>query len=325
MAAPITDSPRVCVVVPSHERPLRLRWLLNALELQTAPDFEAIVCDDSRDPEVAEVLATHPLARDGRLRVLHSPPGRGSASAQRNRGWRAARAPLVAFTDDDCRPHHDWLQRLLDAAARAPDAILQGATRPDADELTVLATATTPRTIEVAPPDPLAQTCNIAYPRALLERLEGFDEGIRGPGGEDTELATRAMSSGARMQAVPDALVEHAVEALGVGAALRLAWRWRDLPAVLARHPELRGTLTGRVFWRRRHALACAAAAGVALAPRRPALALLAAPWLLQTLRLRGRHGVLRAASELPLRAMVDATEVAALAYGSARHGALLL
>ena len=36
----------VSVVVPSHERPLRLRWLLNALEEQTLPErWELLVVD----------------------------------------------------------------------------------------------------------------------------------------------------------------------------------------------------------------------------------------------------------------------------------------
>jgi GT2 family glycosyltransferase len=180
--------------------------------------------------------------------------------------------------------------------------------------------ATTPRTISVTPPDQFAQTCNIAYPRALLEALGGFDEALRGPGGEDTDLALRARAAGAELVPVPEAIVNHAVEALGVREALRLAWRWRDLPGVLKRHPDLRGTLTGRLFWRRRHALALAALAGIAAG--RPWVAL---PWVYDTLTLRGRDGVLRAASELPLRAAIDATELAALSYGSARHRSLFL
>jgi GT2 family glycosyltransferase len=316
----LSEAPDVAVVVASHERPLRLRWLLNALEEQTAEHFEVVICDDSRDPEVAVLLAEHPLARRGSLRALRCEPGTGTAPRQRNLGWRAASAPLIAFTDDDCRPQPDWLECLLAAARRAPDGVLQGTTRPDPDEAALLAMATTPRTISVTPPDQFAQTCNIAYPRALLEALGGFDEALRGPGGEDTDLALRAQAAGAELVPVPEAIVNHAVEALGVREALRLAWRWRDLPGVLKRHPDLRGTLTGRLFWRRRHALALAALAGIAAG--RPWVAL---PWVYDTLTLRGRDGVLRAASELPLRAAIDATELAALSYGSARHRSLFL
>ena len=43
-----------------------------------------------------------------RLRYLRPLHGKGPAVA-RNMGWRAAEAPLVAFTDDDTVPAHDWL------------------------------------------------------------------------------------------------------------------------------------------------------------------------------------------------------------------------
>src|SRR5687767_430475 len=97
--------PSISVVVPSHARRLRLRWLLNALEDQTLDPatFEVIVVHDY-EGEDAALLDGHPLARDGRMRQLRIEPGTGRPSVQRNMGWRAASAPLVAFVDDDCRP-----------------------------------------------------------------------------------------------------------------------------------------------------------------------------------------------------------------------------
>src|SRR4051794_33884992 len=126
------DQPEVSVVVPSHERPLRLRWLLNALEEQTLPAerWEAVVAHDSSDA-VAGMIDDHPLARAGVLTQRRLEPGTGTPARHRNLGWRATRAPLVAFTDDDCRPEPDWLETLLDAGHRNPATIVQGATRPD--------------------------------------------------------------------------------------------------------------------------------------------------------------------------------------------------
>src|SRR4051794_8104033 len=126
-------APDVTVAVPSHERPLRLRWLLNALEEQTLPrsKWEIVVVHDCVGEETEELLQEHPLARDGILRHFRLPAGTGVPSRQRNVAWRGARAPLIAFTDDDCRPDPDWLARLLETAERHPGAIVQGATRPD--------------------------------------------------------------------------------------------------------------------------------------------------------------------------------------------------
>src|SRR3954466_9665384 len=113
--------PEISVVVPSHERPVRLRWLLNALSEQTLARerFEVVVVHDS-GPATARLLATHPI----RVREIELPPC--GAAPKRNAGWRAARAPLVAFTDDDCRPPREWLQRGPGARRRPPRGAAQG-------------------------------------------------------------------------------------------------------------------------------------------------------------------------------------------------------
>ena len=302
---------RIAVVVPSHARPLRLRWLLNALEEQTLPrdDFEVVVVHDSG----YDFVDAHPL-RPRELRV-----GPCGPAAKRNAGWRATEAPFVAFTDDDCRPPPEWLERAL-AAAR-PDAVVQGATRPDPDEL-ALVRAPHHRTVTVEPPTPEAQTCNIVYPRAALERLGGFDETLGTIGGEDVDLAHRAQRAGLPLVAAPEVLTFHAVEVLGLPRRLAFAWRWRDLPALVRRHPALRRHATLGVFWKPRHAWLALALAG--LAARRPLLAL---PWARAALPSYGpsARGRLRAVSELPGQAAVDLVETAALARGSLRHRTLFL
>jgi glycosyltransferase involved in cell wall biosynthesis len=244
------SGPAIAVVVPSHQRALRLRWLLNALEEQTLDrsQFEVVVCHDSPGTETETLLDSHPLAATGTLRGRALAPGRNPPGRQRNVGWRASRAPLVAFTDDDCRPPGEWLERALAAARAHPGAIVQGATRPDPDELSLLHAAAHSRTQLIDPPVPWAQTCNIVYPRDVLERTGGFDEDLEG--GEDADLAWRARASGVELVSAPEMLTYHAVEAQSLPAALRSSWRWRHLPAVVGRHPQLRQTDSfGGVFW----------------------------------------------------------------------------
>ena len=110
-------APEISVVVPSHDRPLRLRWLLNALEEQTLSEdrWEVIVGHDSAGPETERLLREHPLAARGVLRHATLPPGSAPPGANRNAAWRMARAPLIAFTDDDCRPPAEWLAVALAA------------------------------------------------------------------------------------------------------------------------------------------------------------------------------------------------------------------
>jgi cellulose synthase/poly-beta-1,6-N-acetylglucosamine synthase-like glycosyltransferase len=159
------------------------------------------------------------------------------------------------------------------------------------------------------------------YPRAVLERLDGFDADNFPVAGEDTDLAYRAHEDGARLVFVPDALVHHAVNELGPAGKLRVAARWTELPALVGRHPELRerAKLHHRVFWKPDHEQLLLALAALAL-PRRfwPIKLALAYPYARALLHRGGvKHALYWAAH--------DAVEVVALARGSVRHRALLL
>jgi glycosyltransferase involved in cell wall biosynthesis len=318
----------VSVVVPSHARRIRLRWLLNALEAQTLPRerWEVVVVHTYDAEDARNVLDRHPLAAGGTLRHERIAPDQGSPARQRNLGWRAARAPLVAFTDDDCRPDPAWLEGLLDAAERAPGDIVQGATRADPLDHAIWAAPHT-RSLHVDPPGPFAQTCNILYPRALLERLGGFDERFPGPAGEDVDLALRAQALGVRVVGAPVAVVFHAVEEHTLPQMVRLNLKWADMAYLVKRHPQVRRDYPLRIFWRREHFLFCLALLGAGSARRLPPLALLGVPYLRWALGRRGRRKKARLACvvELPGRVVVDAAEVATLAYGSVKHRTLVL
>jgi GT2 family glycosyltransferase len=319
-------TPVVSVVVASHGRPLRLRWLLNALEEQTLPRerWELIVVHGYDPATARRFIDDHPLAAAGVLRQVGPPFGGGVPARQRNQGWRAAGAELVAFTDDDCRPEPDWLERLVAEAERRPGAVVQGATRPDPLEHDVFA-APHVHTLEVDPPGRFAQTCNILYPRRLLEELGGLDE--RAVVGEDIDLSLRAREAGAQLVGARDAVVNHAVEAHTLPRFVARNLRWRHLAYVVGRHPSLRRDCLLGVFWKPSHLTLLIALAGVAGARRAPALALLSLPYLVPELRRRGTRpqDVAVAAAEVPGRAVNELAEVLTRVAGSARHRTLVL
>jgi GT2 family glycosyltransferase len=328
---PRQAGPSIAVVVPSHERPLRLRWLLNALEEQTLDRaaWEVVVCHDSQGPETAELLRSHPLAGAGLLRALEIEPGHGPG-IKRNRAWRASAAELIVFTDDDCRPPAQWLTGVLASARANPGSIVQGATQPDPDELGVLHAGPRMRSQEIEPPVVWAQTCNIVYPREVLERLGGFDDDLDWV--EDFELACRARASGVPYVGAAEMLTYHAVDEASVRGVFREAWRWRYLPGVVAAHPEVRsqGAATCRYFWKSRHARLALAAAGVLVgaAARRPVVGVLSAvPWAVAAMPAYGtsRRGRARAISELPVQLALDLIETAGMVAGSVRHRTVFL
>ena len=103
--------PAVSVIIPTYNRAHLLRRTLNSVLAQTLTDFELLVVDDCSSDDPAAVVAEF---NDPRLRYLRQPENAGVAAA-RNRGLREARAPLVAFLDDDDEwfPHKLALQTEL--------------------------------------------------------------------------------------------------------------------------------------------------------------------------------------------------------------------
>jgi glycosyltransferase involved in cell wall biosynthesis len=245
--------PTVGVVAATHNRARRLAGLLAALRDQERPPDEVIVVDDGSTDDTAAVLARESERGQLPLRVIRRDPAAGPASA-RDEGWRAGSSDLVAFTDDDCVPQPGWLAAAAETAAAHPGCFVQGRVEPIPEERASLGPFS--HTIWVRELHPAFPTCNMIYPRELLERICGFDIETFGrePGGEDCDLAWRAIEDGARPVFEREALVYHAVENLGPVGKLRLAARWTTPMIAYARHPELRrSNFTHGIFWKEVH------------------------------------------------------------------------
>jgi GT2 family glycosyltransferase len=274
--------------------------------------FEVIVVDDGSTDDTPAVLERISSEAPYELRVLRG-PGAGPAAA-RNRGWPQAAAPLVAFTDDDCVATPGWLAGLVQAADGQKDTVAQGLTElAPGDDAKV---GPFSRVLEITAPGPYYATCNILYPRELLERLGGFDESFLT--GEDTDLGWRAKASGAGYRFVPEAVINHEVVQLGAFGKLRWAFRWSHAMRNLREHPYLRESLTWGLFWKRSHALLAVAIAGALLSRRFAPAALLALPYLRM---LRARCLVEGySLGFMPYLAIYDLSELLAAARGAARY-----
>jgi glycosyltransferase involved in cell wall biosynthesis len=320
----MSQDPLISVVVATRDRADRLSRLLESLRSQTLDRslFEVVVVNDGSRDETAAVLERELARGELRLSTLAHQHGRGP-SAARNAGWRAARGPIVAFTDDDCSADSRWLESLKTAIEAHPGAFVQGRTEPAPDERRSIGPFS--RTLEVTELGPFFQTCNVAYPHSLLEALGGFDEVTFGrhPGGEDTDLAWRAIDSGTAAVFADDALVFHAVNQLGPIGGLRFPLRWSDTMAVFGRHPAMRSQLHRGIFWKRSHLLLLGAMIGILAARRFPPAALLAYPYARDVLRRTRRKGLSPAST--PYLAMQDSVELYATIRGAARHRVLVL
>jgi len=94
----MSSEPEVSVVIPTYNRPNRLRRALDSIENQTYGNLETIVVDDHSDKEM------HPITQDYssscNIRHLRHEENRG-ANAARNSGIETASGDFIAFLDDD--------------------------------------------------------------------------------------------------------------------------------------------------------------------------------------------------------------------------------
>lgn len=109
----------VSVVVPVRGESARLGALLDSLAAQTFVPDEIIVVDGGSTDATVQVARSH-TASQPYLRVIEAgpaTPGRG-----RNVGINAARNEVVALTDAGVRAEPIWLEELVRALERRPDA-----------------------------------------------------------------------------------------------------------------------------------------------------------------------------------------------------------
>jgi glycosyltransferase involved in cell wall biosynthesis len=329
--------PQISVVVPSRNRAHLLPRLVTAIAAQQGVDrIELIVVDDGSTDDTAAVLADLRLPGPSRLRVVRASGPHGAAAA-RNVGWRAATAPIIAFTDDDCRPEPDWLAGLLAGFDRAD--VVQGVTAFDAAE--ARGRGPFSQVVSVSAWTGQFETSNVAYRRSLLDDLGGFDERFRGASfGEDVDLGWRAVELGARTAFIASAVVVHDVKrgpALDeLGASLRAGLRWRHIGKVLRDHPGYRPHRLHRgPFLAATHPPTLVALAGLvvlAVAPsrRRGAARLLAlaavVPWVRHRIVVEPRPGRWRTLPVvLPAAFAVDVVETATVTASGIRYRTLVL
>ena len=320
-------APELSVVVPSHDRPLRLRWLLNALEEQTLDRslWEVCVCHDSVGPETDELLRTHPLAKAGVLKSTRLPAGTAPPGANRNAALTLATGPTIVFTDDDCRPPEDWLENVHAAVAANPGAIIQGKVVGDPIEVAMRHSHYPRSQYFQKVPRPWAECCNIVYPREYIDRVGGFVEDLYH--GEDMDLHLRIReATGAPYVGDEQMLTYHAVEEGWLVTRMKGAQAWRDLVLFVKRHPESRKNFAFGVFWKRTHFWLPIALLGLKLERRNPLWMILVVPWAVQwNPRHGGIRGRIRHLMELPGLALIDAAEIVAMARGSVEHKSPML
>ncbi|MEQ8998157.1 MAG: glycosyltransferase family A protein [Coleofasciculus sp. B1-GNL1-01] len=110
--------PFVSVIIPVYNDAERLKLCLEALENQTYPKtgYEVIVVDNASD-EAADIKGV--VAQFGQaIAAYESTPG---SYAARNKGISLAKGEVIAFTDADCIPASDWIEKGVQHLLNTPN------------------------------------------------------------------------------------------------------------------------------------------------------------------------------------------------------------
>lgn len=137
-------APRVSILLATVGRPQLVGRAIRSVLAQTIDDFELLVLIDGPDPATAAVLAAE---RDPRVRIEQLPVRGGQAAALRV-GLTLARAPWLAFLDDD----DEWMPEKLECQLAVAER-----SRYAAPIVSCRFLATSPRGAQIwprRPPDP---------------------------------------------------------------------------------------------------------------------------------------------------------------------------
>lgn len=215
----------IAAIVISHESAQTIDDCLARLRACDGMVAIRVVDNASRDGTL-DIVQRHALA-DPRLRFVANPDNPGFSVACNAGAADATDAPWLAFVNPDCLLQPDTLVRLrTHARALGGEAVLgadlvdergvrDGAARRREPDFAAMLLSAAARDLSLAVDEGRAlqrvdavSGALMLLPRALFERLGGFDPGYR-LHGEDLDLCRRARDAGAAVATANDVRVVH--------------------------------------------------------------------------------------------------------------------
>jgi GT2 family glycosyltransferase len=202
------------IVICTRNRGSRLSFTLDRwLEMQANASWELVVVNNGSTDETAAVLERYGAAHSSVTCVSESKPGLGRA---RNTGWRAASAPIIAFSDDDCYPVGSFVDSVVEAFYDQAVGYIGGRIFLHDPSDLPLTIQLLDRQVELPPHSHVApgfiQGANFAFRRDVLNKISGFDPRL-GAGTpypcEDVDVVGRASAAGVRGVYFPHVSVSH--------------------------------------------------------------------------------------------------------------------
>ncbi len=227
----LADGPAITAAVCTRDRPESLATLLASIVTQRYPRLRILVVDNAPSDDRTRQLVVG-MADEHDIDYVCEP--RPGLSWARNRAAEEATTEVVAWVDDDEVCDQWWATEIARAFVEVPDAgavaglvfpaeletlsqvwfeRFNGVARGRGFEREVLSAATLSKPRMLYPMPPFAIGGNMAFRRAALDRIGGFDCAL-GPGtaamdGDDTAALSLLLLDGGTIVYQPSAIVHH--------------------------------------------------------------------------------------------------------------------
>lgn len=197
----------VSVIIPVHNDAELLAGCLQALNIQTYPRnlYEIIVVDNASEDDIKKPVKSFP----GVTLAYERKP---SSYAARNKGISLAKGEILAFTDADCIPEKNWIEKGVKALNGTPNCGLMGGNIK-------LFSQNKPNIVEryslsvqfgqdyFVKHWKFAATANMFTFKHLMEKVGTFDGTLKSSG--DLEWGQRVFKAGHSQIYAHDVLVHH--------------------------------------------------------------------------------------------------------------------
>lgn len=245
MEPPITlmarpNSPDLSVVICTYNRPELLRLALETL-LRQSPEnltYEVIVVDNNSTPETRAVVAEIEQ-NDSRVRYIRE-TRQGNAYA-RNTGVAQARAPIIAFLDDDVTVRENWIEIIARTLKETNADFIGGKVLPRWEEpppswlgvanwAPIAALDYGDSSFAITADNPLCLlTANIAFKKEVFSNHGEFSVAVQRAGDsigslEDHEFLIRLLRAGVAGLYVPEMIVDAHVGSERMTKAYHRRW-----------------------------------------------------------------------------------------------------
>lgn len=199
----------VSVIVPVYNDREGILRCVSALRAQTYPaaQYEVIVVDNGSTPPLR--LPEFDEALPKVIRAYEARPG---SYAARNCGIGLSSGDVVAFTDADCAPDPDWIEKGVEAlSAQQADLIagrieVTGDTPEPAGAVEMYSRLFGFSQEETARKG-WAATANLFVARPVISKMGLFNDRLKS--GEDSEWTKRATAAGFRLGYASEAIIRH--------------------------------------------------------------------------------------------------------------------